>query len=239
MEKYAFVTGASRGIGKEIARQFAKNNIHLYLCCKNNGSLLQSFAKELEETYPITVKTFLGDLKDPSFVDSVFETIPSLDYLVNNAGISLVKQFCDVTYEEWNEVIHTNLTSALLCSQKALSIMMKNHEGRILNISSMWGQFGASMETIYSASKGGLDALTKALAKEYAPSGISINGLSLGFIDTEMNRHLSEEEREAFFAEIPIGRPGDPREAGEMAYQILTSPSYLTGQIIRMDGGLY
>ena len=238
MAKLALVTGASRGIGKAIAEKLAKEGCDLILCCQNNIEALESFAKELHNNYQVSVRCHKGSVADPAFVDTLFAEVTALDYLINNAGISQVKLLTDTTYEDWKQLMGVNVDGVFLCSKKAAEIMLRSHSGHILNISSMWGQSGASMEVAYSASKGAVDSFTKALAKELAPSGISVNALSLGFMDTEMNNHLSEEEREAFFAEIPLGRPGEPAEAAQMVWQILSSPSYLTGQIIRMDGGL-
>ncbi|MCQ2522540.1 MAG: SDR family NAD(P)-dependent oxidoreductase [Lachnospiraceae bacterium] len=238
MNPIAVITGASRGIGKEIATLLASKGCDLVLCCQKSIDQLSSLAETLQTTYAVSVRFYQGNVADPHFAETLFADLPRVDYLINNAGISQIKLLTDTSYEEWKELMGVNVDGVFLCSKAAAKLMLKEHRGHILNISSMWGQSGASMEVAYSSSKGAVDAFTKALAKELAPSGIQVNALSLGFIDTEMNKHLSDEEREAFFDEIPSGRPGDPKEAAAMAWQILTSPPYLTGQVIRMDGGL-
>ena len=137
---------------------------------------------------------------------------------------------------EWNNIINTNLTSAFLMSKYVIPYMLKKQNGHIINISSVWGNIGASMEVAYSASKGGLNTFTKALAKELAPSNILVNTISPGFIDTEMNKNFEKEELEAIFEEIPLGRAGKTSEVADLVYKIATS-KYLTGQIITIDGG--
>ena len=139
--------------------------------------------------------------------------------------------------EEWRKVLSTNLDSCFYTSKYAIPLMLKKHAGRIINISSVWGNVGASTEVAYSASKGGVNAFTKALAKELAPSNIQVNAIACGVIDTSMNACFSEEDMEALRAEIPADRIGDPAEVAKLALQLVNAPAYLTGQIITMDGG--
>ncbi len=155
--------------------------------------------------------------------NGVFSSAPirSLDVLVNNAGISYIGLLQDMTPEEWDRVLSTNLTSCFLTCRLAVPLMVHAKKGRILNISSVWGAAGASTEAAYSASKGAVNSLTKALAKELAPSNIQVNALACGVIDTDMNRCFSEEERQALMEEIPAGRFGTPEEAAVLACQIL------------------
>ena len=170
-------------------------------------------------------------------VVKVYEQIPALDVLVNNAGISYVGLLSDMTPEKWHNVMHTNLDACFYTSKLAIPLMLQNHSGRIINISSVWGNVGASMEVAYSASKGGVNTFTKALAKELAPSNIQVNAIACGLIDTDMNKCFTPEDLEAVTAEIPADRMGDPEEIAKLAYQLATAPTYLTGQIITIDGG--
>ena len=169
--------------------------------------------------------------------DAIRERFGSLDVLVNNAGISYIGLFQDMTPDEWNHILNTNLTSVFNCCRLAIPMMVSRKSGRILNISSVWGICGASCEVAYSATKGGINAMTRALAKELAPSSIQVNAIACGAIDTEMNQFLDEEERNALLEEIPAGRMGRAEEVGKLAYQLGSENSYLTGQIIQLDGG--
>lgn len=237
MIKYALITGASRGIGRAIAEAFAKEGYHLYLTCFHSAGMLQELAGSLEAAYGIRVRTFVGDMGDPDEIDRLFTEISRLDVLVNNAGISHIGLLSDMSPEQWRRLMATNLDAVFYTSRRAIPLMLREHAGRIINISSVWGNVGASMETAYSASKGAVNSFTRALAKELAPSNIQVNAISCGVIDTDMNRCFSEEELEALIAEIPADRLGRPEEAAALALQLTQSPSYLTGQIITLDGG--
>ena len=225
MQKTAFITGASRGIGKAIATALAKDGYNLYLTCHTNKDLLFSLIKELEETYSISCTGFVGDIADYEFVSKCFAGIHHLDVLINNAGISHVG------------ILSVNLSSAFYTSKLAAANMIKVQSGKILNISSVWGNAGASTEVAYSASKGGLNSFTKALAKELAPSNIQVNAIACGMIDTDMNSCFTIEEKNAITEDIPAGRMGTKEEVAELALNIIKSPAYLTGQIITLDGG--
>lgn len=237
MQKTAFITGASRGIGKAIATALAKDGYNLYLTCHTNKDLLFSLIKELEETYSISCTGFVGDIADYEFVSKCFAGIHHLDVLINNAGISHVGLFQDMAPNEWNRILSVNLSSAFYTSKLAAANMIKVQSGKILNISSVWGNAGASTEVAYSASKGGLNSFTKALAKELAPSNIQVNAIACGMIDTDMNSCFTIEEKNAITEDIPAGRMGTKEEVAELALNIIKSPAYLTGQIITLDGG--
>lgn len=237
MSKTALITGASRGIGKAIAQMLAGEGYRLYLICHKNQELLHHFAKELSATFHVDVTCFCGDISDSSFVESVFSDIKELDLLINNAGISQIGLFSELSYEQWHRVIDTNLSSVFYTCKQAIPKMLQKHAGHIINISSVWGNVGASMEVAYSASKGGVNALTRALAKELAPSGISVNAIACGVIDTDMNACFDEDEKAALIEEIPCDRFGTPTEVATLVHSIITAPSYLTGQIITLDGG--
>ena len=233
----ALITGASRGIGRAIAEALAADGYDLILTCRNSIGELESYASSLEEKYGISVCAERVDMSSPSDVRELFEGLTDLDVLVNNAGISYIGLLQDMTDEEWNDVIGTNLSSAFYTCRQAIPLMLKKHSGRILNISSVWGNVGASLETAYSASKGGMNAFTRALSKELAPSSIAVNAIACGVIDTDMNSAFSEEDMEALRKEIPADRIGKPEEVAGLASLLLKAPLYMTGQVITLDGG--
>ena len=169
--------------------------------------------------------------------EKTMERFGGIDILINNAGISHIGLLGDMSNEEWHRVMGINLDSVFYCCREAIPYMLSKKSGSIINVSSVWGNIGASMEVAYSASKGAVNSFTKALAKELAPSNIRVNAAAFGTIDTRMNSCFSAEERTALEEEIPIGRYGTPQEAAECIYRLATAPAYLTGQIITMDGG--
>jgi len=233
----ALITGASRGIGRAIALKLAERGYNLELVCRNNINMLNDFASELTEKYGVTCHTYAGNIGDYEFVTELFNHIDKLDVLVNNAGISHFGLITDMTPEEWRNIMSINLDSVFYTSKHAAKLMLKEHSGHIINISSVWGNVGASLETAYSASKGAVNSFTKAMAKELAPSGISVNAIACGIIDTDMNGHLSPDELQAVTNEIPADRMGTPDEIGQMVLSIIDAPGYMTGQIITVDGG--
>ncbi len=237
MNKKALITGASRGIGEAIARRLASAGYDLHLVCHNNIDKLNALADEIRSTNPVTVTCYQGDIGDSAFVRSVFASISSLDVLVNNAGIAHIGLLQDMSDDDWNKVMATNLDSIFYTSREAIKLMLPNKSGRIINISSMWGTVGASMEVAYSASKGGMNSFTRALAKELAPSGIAVNAIACGVIDTDMNKCFSDEETQALIDEIPSGRLASPTEVAEVVATLVTTTPYMTGQIIGLDGG--
>ena len=233
------ITGISRGIGKAIALEFAKNKYNIIGCAKSDFNGL-SDTKNLVNPYGMDSYIALCDITNEEeikkFIYESTNKLGGIDILINNAGISYIGLLQDMSILEWNNIINTNLTSAFLMSKYVIPYMLKKQNGHIINISSVWGNIGASMEVAYSASKGGLNTFTKALAKELAPSNILVNTISPGFIDTEMNNNFEKEELEAIFEEIPLGRAGKTSEVADLVYKIATS-KYLTGQIITIDGG--
>lgn len=233
----AMVTGASRGIGKAIAETLAEAGYHLILTCNHTLAELQTIAASLEEKYNITCTAAAADASDPAAIEKIFASLDHLDILVNNAGISYIGLLTDMSVEEWQRVINTNLSSCFYTSRLAIPLMLQKHSGRIINISSVWGNVGASMEVAYSASKGGVNSFTKALAKELAPSNIQVNAISCGVIDTAMNHCFSPEEMNALREEIPADRLGQPEEVAKLVLQLIQAPTYLTGQILALDGG--
>lgn len=241
MKKTAFVSGASRGIGKAIAEALAGEGYHLALTCEKSRETLEKSAQALAKNFHVQVLTFCGDMGDPAFVFSmgkeVLASFGKIDVIVNNAGISHIGLLCDMTAEEWNRILSVNLSSCFYTAKAFVPAMISAKSGRIVNISSMWGTAGASCEAAYSASKGGVNSLTRALAKELAPSGISVNAIACGAVDTDMNAFLSSEERTALEEEIPAGRFATPEEVAGTVLTLLKSPTYLTGQIVGLDGG--
>lgn len=235
--KKILITGASRGIGKAIAETFAQKGYHLILTCSNSYDELEKIADTLRSTYNITCETYRVNAGNYNEVRALFEHISDLDILINNAGISHVGLLHEMSIEQWDRVMHVNMDSCFYTSKFSIPLMLKKHAGRIINISSIWGNVGASMEVAYSASKGGVNAFTKALAKELAPSNIQVNAISCGVIDTSMNACFSEEEMEALIQEIPADRLGKPEEVAKLALMLADAPSYVTGQIITIDGG--
>ncbi len=236
-KKTALITGASRGIGKAIAKSFAENGYDLYLTCISSIESLQQYANELSHDYSINCQVFQTDAGNYEEVVKLFEQLPSLDVLVNNAGVSYVGLLSDMSITEWQNIMHTNLDSCFYTCKHAIPLMLRKHSGHIINISSVWGNVGASMEVAYSASKGAVNSLTKALAKELAPSNIQVNAIACGLIDTDMNKCFSEEDLQYVIEEIPADRMGSPEEVAKLALQLVEAPSYLTGQIITIDGG--
>ena len=238
MNQFVLITGASRGIGKAIAIRYAQAGYNLYLTCKKNGDALHAFAEELERNCQISCKAFVCDMGNAEAVESLFKNISSIDIVINNAGIAWLGLLTDMTTQEWQEVMSVNLDALFYTSRYAIPLMLRQHSGRIINISSVWGSVGASAEVAYSASKGGVNAFTKALAKELAPSGIAVNAISCGVIDTDMNRaHLSAEEMDVLRNEIPADRIGTPQEVAALALLLADAPVYMTGQILTIDGG--
>lgn len=238
--KTVLVTGSSRGIGKAIAIKFAKKNYNVVINCIKNEESLQAVKKEIEG-YNVSCLTFVGDVGNHENAEDLFSKIKkqfgSIDILVNNAGISYIGLFQDMGPDDWAKIINTNLTSVYNCCHFAIPEMIHKKQGKIINISSVWGITGASCEVAYSATKGAVNALTKALAKELAPSGIQVNAVACGAIDTEMNYFLEDQELIDLVNDIPTGRLGQAEEVADFVYQIATKHSYLTGQAIVFDGG--
>lgn len=237
MRKKALITGASRGIGEAIAKELARQGFELTLTCLNSLDQLKELAGCLEKKYGVSCHIFQGDMGDPEAVDRLFDGLNRLDVLINNAGISHIGLLSDMSVSQWRRVMSTNLDSCFYTCRRAIPLMVHAKQGRIINISSVWGQAGASMEAAYSASKGGVNSLTKALAKELAPSNIQVNAIACGVIDTDMNRCFAPEEMASLIEEIPADRIGRPEEVAALAGQLITAPAYMTGQIITIDGG--
>ncbi|MGN1188092.1 MAG: elongation factor P 5-aminopentanone reductase [Lachnospiraceae bacterium] len=240
MKKTVLITGASRGIGRAIALAFAQKKYNLVLCSSKSCAELEHTAQEVQSLGADCIR-MLSDVSDYRSVQELFATAKArfgkVDILINNAGIAHIGLLQDMSYEEWEHIVNVNLSSVFATCKLAIPDMISQKSGSIINISSVWGVCGASCEVAYSATKGGINAFTKALAKELAPSGINVNAIACGVIDTEMNHCFSPEERIAIIDEIPAGRMGTPDEVASLVLAISEGSSYLTGQIIALDGG--
>ena len=240
MKKIVLVTGSSRGIGKAIALKYAAQGYNVVINCTRSTDAMAETKKQIEALGAscLAVQADVGNAEDCiRLFKEIENTFGSVDILVNNAGISRIGLLQDMSFEEWDQLIASNLSSVFHCCKLAIPGMVSRQCGHIVNISSVWGVCGASCETAYSASKGGINALTRALAKELAPSRIQVNAIACGAIDTEMNHFLDPEEHDALIEEIPAGRMGTPEEVADMVFSVTESPSYLTGQVIQFDGG--
>lgn len=238
--KTVLITGSSRGIGKAIAVKYAKKGYNVVINCVKNEKLLEKVKKEIE-SYQVSCLSFVGDVGDYEVCAAMFQKIKKayggLDVLINNAGVSYVGLLTDMEIKDWNRIVQNNLTSVFNCCRFAVPDMVQQKKGKIINISSVWGNVGASCEVAYSTTKGGINAFTKALAKELAPSNIQVNAIACGAIDTEMNHFLADDELLSLTEEIPAGRLGRAEEVADLVYSITHKNEYLTGQVITLDGG--
>ena len=240
MEKVIIVTGASRGIGRAIAKELAENNYKVIANYNKSEKQAQELKKELEEKQK-TIDIFKADVSKREEVKQLIEfTIKKygkIDVLVNNAGIDQEKQFQDITDEDWNEVIKTNLYSVFCTTQEAVQQMLQQKEGCIINISSIYAIQGGPCATAYTASKAGIDGITKSLAKELGPSNIRVNSIAPGCIVTDMNGYLSEEEWEEIKQETPLQKIGKGIDIARCV-KWLVEDEFTTGQVIAIDGGI-
>lgn len=240
--KICLVTGASRGIGKAIAAAAAAHGAKVAINYCYSGKLAQQFALELRNQ-GCQAEIFQTDISSGQQVDRMFTKIEELwgpvDLLVNNAGISYKALITDCSEAEWHKVMDINLKGPFLCSKRALPNMLSARYGRIVNISSIWGVNGASCESVYAASKGGLIAFTKSLAREMGSSGILVNAVAPGPVETDMlEQELDDEERRDLISQIPLDRLGTPEEIAAVCVFLLSQQaSYINGQIITVDGG--
>jgi 3-oxoacyl-[acyl-carrier protein] reductase len=233
------VTGGSRGIGKCLVENLARDGHNVLLNYNKSEKQALKIQRDLqEEGYLVEVfKADVSKRKDvKSMVDFAIEKFGNIDVLINNAGIAKLQMFQDVTDDDWEEIINTNLKSAFYMSQAVLPTMIHKKSGLIINISSIWGQVGASCETVYSISKAGLDAMTKSLAKELGPSNIRVNSIAPGVIDTAMNSMLDEHIKNEIRNETPLGKIGRPIDIYKCV-KWLIEDEFTTGQVIPVNGG--
>ena len=234
--KNVLITGGSRGIGSEMVRLFSESGYRVAFTYKNSESRAEQLAKETG-----ALKIYADSMKEQDIKHAVdvFETeIGSVDILINNAAISSFSLFTDISLEEWNTMMSVNVTGAFLYTKYALDTMIRNKWGRIINISSMWGIVGSSCEVHYSTTKAALIGMTKALAKEVGPSGITVNCIAPGLINTEMNGSLSEDDLKEIIDSTPVTRMGEARDIAEAALFLASEKSsFLTGNVINASGG--
>lgn len=241
MAQTVLITGGSRGIGSATAVLFGKKGYQVAVNYKNNQDAAEKTALEITNNGG-TAEIFKADVSEnkevTAMIQQVSHTFGDIDIMVNNAGIAQQKLFTDITIDEWKEMIDTNLSSVFYCCHGVLPSMLKNHHGRIINISSIWGETGGSCEVHYSAAKAGVIGLTKALAKEVAPSGITVNCITPGVILTDMMQGFDEHTLKELTNETPVGRLGTPLDVAQAVYTLASEKSsFITGQVLGVNGG--
>lgn len=235
----ALITGASRGIGSAIARQLAKDGFRVIVNYNHSEKEAKQLITEINNTYGIECTALHADVTDRVQVDAMFAAVGGVDVLVNNAGIAQQKLFTDITEQDWDRMFDVDVKGVFNCCQCALPHMIHQKRGKIINISSMWGQVGASCEVHYSAAKAAVIGLTKALAKEVGPSNIQVNCIAPGVIQTEMNAHLDEDALHELKKETPLGVIGTAADiAGAASFLAGGKSDFITGQILGVNGGL-
>lgn len=237
MLKTVLITGASRGIGAETARLFADNGYKVII---NYNSSREKAEKLAAETGGFAVKADVSDISETEkMVSEIIEKFGKIDVLVNNAGISVTGPFDMISSEDARKIFDINVFGTLNCTKFVLPHMIRRKYGKIVNVSSMWGETGASCEVHYSATKAAIIGFTKALAKEVGPSGINVNCVAPGLIMTEMNSCYSAEEIEEIIEEIPVGRCGSTRDAAESVFFLASEKAgFITGQVLGVNGGM-
>lgn len=241
MSETVLITGASRGIGAAIAALFAAEGFHTIINCTKSVERAENLAEKLREQGGDAV-VLTADVSNSAEVNAMFSKVETMfggvDILVNNAGIAQTKLFTDITDEDWNRMLSINLTGAFYCCRRALPYMLHRHSGRIINISSMWGQVGGSCEVHYSAAKAGLIGLTKALAQEVGLSGITVNCIAPGVIQTDMLSSYSAKDLKALAEETPTGTLGTPEDVARAVFFLAQKNShFITGQVLGVNGG--
>lgn len=241
VNKVVVVTGGSRGIGAQIVKTLANENYKVILNYNNSKEQAEKIQQELLEQGK-EIEIIKADVskreENEKLIQFAINKFNKIDVLINNAGISQEGLFTDVTEEEWQKIINTNLNSVFYCNQQALKYMIPEQQGCIINISSIWGETGASCEVAYSTTKAAINGMTKALAKEVGPSNIRVNAIAPGIIDTDMNRNLTNEELEQIKEQIPLNKIGKALDIAKCV-KWLIEDEYTTGQIISINGGWY
>lgn len=240
-EQTVLITGGSRGIGAAIAKRFAKEGFTIVLHYLNSHEAANEVARECIQL-GANVITISADLSSKEAIIKMKEKLDTLnmypDIIINNAGISHYGMLIDVSEDDWDHVMNINIKSIYILTQLFMPRLISNKYGRIINISSVWGNSGAACEVLYSTTKGALNAFTKALAKELAPSGVTVNAVAPGVVETDMMKDFNDEEKQALEQEIPVGRFADAAEVASLVYYLaLPESSYITGQIISPNGG--
>lgn len=239
VNKVVVITGGSRGIGAEIVKKLAGDKYRVILNYNKSENEAKNIKEDLQKNN-INIEIFKADVSKreevKELIDFVINKFGKIDVLINNAGISQAKLFTDLTDEDWNNMIQTNLTSAFYCTQEAIKNMISRKEGLIINISSIWGVTGSSCEVHYSVAKAGIDGMTKALAKEVGPSNIRVNSIAPGIIDTDMNKAYTDEEIKDIIENIPLNKIGKKVDIARCV-EWLIEDEYTTGQVISINGG--
>lgn len=239
MSKVIIITGASRGIGRAIAERLAKAGNKIIANYNNSKEKAEDLQKNLAKEN-IEIDIFKADISKreecKKIVEYAINKYGKIDVLINNAGISVWGPFTDLTDDEWQKILQTNLYAAIAMSQETIKYMIKEQNGCIINISSIWGMVGASCEVAYSVTKAGIDGLTKSLAKELGPSNIRVNSIAPGIIETDMTSDFTEDEKKEIIEQIPLGKIGKPEDIAKAA-EWLIEDNYTTGQIISPNGG--
>ncbi|MBQ2754947.1 MAG: 3-oxoacyl-ACP reductase FabG [Clostridia bacterium] len=230
--KKVLITGGTRGIGEATAKLLAKNGYKVYINYLKSDEKAQKLAQE------IGVVPVKADVSSPKETKEMFDLVGGVDVLINNAGIAQQKLFTDITSDEWERMLGVNLTGVFNCTKGALPYMINKKSGCIINISSMWGICGASCEVHYSAAKAGVIGFSKALAKEVGPSGIRVNCIAPGMIDTEMNNGFDDETVEMIKEETPLGIIGKPEDIANCVLYLIEQGQFITGQVISPNGGM-
>lgn len=242
--KNVLITGGSGGIGTALCVGFAQKNCNVIVHYNSNKGGAEQLAKTLSESYGVDALAVQGDISDRKSVNEMFDIIDStlggVDVLINNAGIAQQKLFTQLSEQDWRAMLGVNLDGVFNCTQEALNrYMLKSHSGVILNISSMWGQVGASCEAHYSAAKAGVIGLTKALAKELGPSGIRVNCICPGVVMTDMMKDFDDQTLDELKEETPLGALGTPKQIADAAVFLCGGGAkFITGQILGVNGGL-
>ena len=240
MNKNLLITGASSGIGFAIAKTFAEKGYNIFFTYKSNDGGARELQHHIVESggFCLAIKTDNSVFENAkTVIYAVHNAGKTVDVLINNAGISQFDLAQDINKEDWELIWNTNVTGTIALTKEVIPDMIHNKSGYIINITSVWGERGAAMESAYSTTKGAICSYTKSLAKELAPSNICVNAISCGYIDTRMNSHLSNEDTARIIEEIPAGRAGTPDDVASLALSITNTTPYMTGQIIGLDGG--
>lgn len=240
IKKTALVTGGAKGIGRAICCKLAEDGYNLAINYNTSFDDAESLKDQLSSLCDVEI--FKADVSDSAQVKEMFleieKTFDGIDVLVNNAGIAEQALFTDITDEMWQKMIGVNLTGAFNCTRSALPYMINNKQGRIINVASMWGEVGASMEVHYSTAKAGLIGMTKALAKEVGLSGVTVNAVSPGVVLTDMMSSFSEEDKEALKDETPLNKLGNPEDIAEaVSFLVSENAGFITGQVLSVNGG--
>lgn len=237
--KIALVTGGSKGIGEEIVRKLSKNGATVIFTYKNSRNDAEKLEKELKGVKAYYVDVSITD-ECKTLCEHIIKEYKKIDIVINNAGISEYKLLMDSDEKDYYKVMNTNFKSVFDVCRFLVPSMASNESGSIVNISSVWGEIGSAFESLYSASKGAINAFTKSISKEIALSGVRVNAISPGFIDTDMNKDIEKEDRDAFLENVSLKRIGTVEDVANVVLFLCSDKAkYITGKIINVDGGMY